>query len=629
MTSSLVLPSICGWDSPAVRRALSLALAAWLAFLVASMLHMHNAFWAAMPVWVISQPTRGVLLERSLFRVIGTVIGAAFGIALIHLLPISPFIQPPLLAIWIAAHAGLTHFHRGVHGYAALLSGITAVVVVVPSLLNPSESVLLALARVDCTLIGVVVGTLVMALLTPESPLADFYAQVRAVSADAVAYAAHVVRGGVDGDAEERRILDLISRLEATARMTAAGSLEGYRRQRHVDLLVVASLSAMAAARDARDGHSPVSADLPPHLERIAEHLRKDWQAPLPMNERVLEIGNDAALLGLDTAIGDILAADKALAQPGTAQSKTLHLPKLWLAPHRELGLAIRAGAVAGIMSLAAALLAFCSGNQALGLTAMGVCIFVQVLGSMPLPQMVAPKLIAGVLLGAVAAICYRIWIQPNITTSAALLLTLIPFVLLGGFARTHPKSGPLGIDSNMCFLMASQLGMPATHNLPLIFRETAALALGAGIVVAMFLLLPRSLRRQANDAAKIIRRDLQRILEQEDNADPFVWHARGSRQILRLSLHLGRLGEGHPGGLLATLNLGRAMIDLQRQGMPESAKTLMNSVLRHEVTPEHGAHALKLIAEEDPDDNRRPKVQRLSVAMEQASSLLTFGLAR
>ena len=258
-----------GWDRAATRRAVSLALAAWLSFAIASQLHLHNAYWAAMPVWAISQPTRGVLLERSIFRVVGTILGAAFGFAIIHL-PSSPFIQPVLLALWISLHAGLTHLHRGVHGYGSLLCGITAAIVAIPSIMAPQESMLLALARVDCTLIGVIVGTLVMAFLTPESPMQEFYAHVRSVCAEAVAYAARLLQAGADDIAEEKRLLGTISQLESTARLAAAGSMKGYRCQRYVDLLVVGTLSTLAAAREVCDERQPIAPGVSGQLGRIA-----------------------------------------------------------------------------------------------------------------------------------------------------------------------------------------------------------------------------------------------------------------------------------------------------------------------------------------------------------------------
>ena len=81
------LPDLLPRDGAATRRALLLALAALLSFAAASLLHVHNAYWAAMPVWVIAQPARGVLLERAVFRIVGTLAGAAVGFLLIHAPP--------------------------------------------------------------------------------------------------------------------------------------------------------------------------------------------------------------------------------------------------------------------------------------------------------------------------------------------------------------------------------------------------------------------------------------------------------------------------------------------------------------------------------------------------------------
>jgi uncharacterized membrane protein YccC len=213
---------------------------------------MRNACWAAMPVWVISQSARGILLERSIFRVAGTLVGAAVGLALVHT-PVSPQVQVALLALWIVLNAGVTHILRGVLSYAALLAGMTAAIVVIPSLESPAGAMAIALVRVDCTLIGVVVvGSLVMAPQTPESPLAEFYEEVPTISSKAVSYAVHVLRSiAADQVWNERRILGHISQLEQLARLHAEGSVEGYRRLGDVDLLVLDSLfiSSLASAQ--------------------------------------------------------------------------------------------------------------------------------------------------------------------------------------------------------------------------------------------------------------------------------------------------------------------------------------------------------------------------------------------
>src|SRR5690606_8334708 len=61
-----------GLDRAGVGYGLRLALSALLAFSVASLLQVENAYWAAMPVWVVTQNVRGLLIERAVFRVVGT-----------------------------------------------------------------------------------------------------------------------------------------------------------------------------------------------------------------------------------------------------------------------------------------------------------------------------------------------------------------------------------------------------------------------------------------------------------------------------------------------------------------------------------------------------------------------------
>jgi hypothetical protein len=270
------------------------------------------------------------------------------------------------------------------------------------------------------------------------------------------------------------------------------------------------------------------------------------------------------------------------------------------------------------------------SGSPILGLAALGVCIFVMVLGSMPLPQLMAPRLMLGVIAGAVTGTLYRLAVQPVIATPAGLVLTILPFLLVGGILRAHPRSGPAGVDANMCFLLASQAGMPASHDPAGIIQGSLALALSASLMAGLFILLPRRVFRQAADAAQRIRRDLQRILESRGLPDSAAWQARSSRQILRLALHLGRasnLGQRWPRGLLAVINLGQAMIDQQRLGLPEDIQDLLTAVMQKRLPPETGAANLLAWAAEEADPSGRRLLERLGRSLAQSADLLTFGL--
>lgn len=632
--------SLVSWlrlDRTGVRLALSLALAAWLSFAVAALLHVDNAYWAAMPVWVLAQSSRGLVLERAAFRIIGTLIGAGAGFALVHV-PFSPYAQIILLSAWIALNAGLTHVLRGMQGYGATLAGMTAAVVLIPSLWTPAGATGLAIARVECTLIGVIVSTLVLALLTPDSPLVEFYGQARAVSAQALTYAARVLREGsptAHGE-EERRILGLISKLDAATRLTAAGSLAAYRRIGEVERLIVGSLNTMAAAQAIRVQGihcDKQRAQFARPLEEIAGHLHHARSVPITEKVRRVDPRDHAALARLRTAVWQILDADRALNSPQTPElaPSGANARQARLAPHREWPLAWRTGALSGLACLAATTFGLWQGWPPLQLAALGVCIFVMVLGSLPLPQLIAPKLLAGVVAGVSAAIVYRLAIQPAIESTGALLLSLVPFLLLGGLARANPKTGAASIDANMCFLLAAQAGMPATDDSGKIFGDALALLLSAGLLAGGFIALPRRPQRQAGEAVNVIRRDLLRIAESADRSDAAAWQARSTRQILRLTLHLGRaeeIGERWPEQLLATLNLGQAMLDLQELGMPGSVRRQLVAWLQQQMPTAETAQALLTLANAC-DSAQADAIRVLVKLMMPSADLLEFSRPR
>ncbi|HEX3158059.1 MAG TPA: FUSC family protein, partial [Gemmatimonadaceae bacterium] len=562
-----------GLDRAAVGQALRLALSAWLAFAIAAALHVQYAYWAAMPVWVVAQSSRGLLLERAFFRVIGTLLGAAAGFAIMHL-AVGAYAQLALLCVWIALNAGLTHVLRGVHGYGALMAGMTAAIVAVPALLAVDTSLDLAVARVECTLIGVAVTTLVTGFGTPRSRREELYERVRRLSADALAYAARAVREGPAGDVDdrdEREILVEISELDTTARLVTAGSVEGYRRLRHVDSLIVGSLSAMASAVaiGAREGDEGERAELARRLDRLAENLRAATPTTFVEERAAWATAgrSDPVRARLRHAVDRILAADADLFERAHgAEARSFGRKLIYLEPHRERRLALQTALLAGGTSFVAVALAHASGGVAAQLGALSICIIVLVLGTMAQPQLIAPHLARGMVGGVALATAYRFVVQPAISSVPELVLTIAPFLLLGGFVRASRRTALAGIDFNMGFLLASQAGGPPAATAGEILEGSAALVLGAILVAGSFIALPRRHDRLAADAASLIRGDLRRVIEARADRDPVAWHARVGRQLLRLTLHLGRaktLGERLPRGMLAALNLGHAVGDL------------------------------------------------------------------
>ena len=620
-------------DRQMVVRALVLALSAWVAFAIATIHHVQNAYWAAMPVWVVAQASRGVLLERALFRVLGTVVGALAGFALLQV-PVHPYAQLALLGLWVAVNGGLTHLLRGVHSYGALLAGVTAAIVVIPAVLAPGASLNLATARVECTLIGVVVATVITGLATPKSPSQAFFFRLQLLSADAIAYAAQALRGGFDGlGTEKRRLLGELSEVEDSSRLILAGSFEGYRRLHDVDALVVGSLAIMSTAVTLRGQELPAGgrADLAAHLERAAKQLREGAE---PMAQgRFALAGPPPGAERLARALSRILEANQALSQPIAASTLRPFRRRLAvLAPHREWSQAGRTALASGSVTFLAAALAHGTGSPLVVQAAVGVSIFSLVLGSLALPQHIAPKLLAGVVGGVLLAAVYRLAVQPTLASTPGLLLSMVPFLVLGGLLRAHPRTAVAGVDTNMCFLLASQAGTTVVASPMDILGGSAALTAAAGLVAGTYILMPRSSVRQVEETVEVIRRDLVRMVEPDGGDAIASWRVRGSRAILRLSLHLGRSGdlaERWPKGLLAVLSLGHAIEQLREVPSPEAGlgKVEAFQALQHlGEDPLGTAGAMRKLAETQAEEPLRRVLLDLAQGLEGSADLLTFG---
>lgn len=90
---------------PKIFPALQGTAATLAALLAAVILEVENPYWAAMTALIVIQPTRGLLFEKSFYRLVGTVAGSAAGLLLL-LHTTSPPILTLVLALWIAACVG-------------------------------------------------------------------------------------------------------------------------------------------------------------------------------------------------------------------------------------------------------------------------------------------------------------------------------------------------------------------------------------------------------------------------------------------------------------------------------------------------------------------------------------------
>lgn len=132
-----------------------------------------NPFWAPVTVAFIAAGPESGALRNSSQRLVGTLLGAAFGLLANLLLPSS---SAPggavLVSVALGVFAGALHMYRqrGAAAYWATVAAFTAPMIAVISDGNDVLSRQVALARIEQTCVGIAAYVVVCACLLPASP---------------------------------------------------------------------------------------------------------------------------------------------------------------------------------------------------------------------------------------------------------------------------------------------------------------------------------------------------------------------------------------------------------------------------------------------------------------------------
>src|SRR6188472_79911 len=104
--------------------------AAMPAVYIAFRIPLPQPSWAMLTVYVVSQPLAGMVLSKSMFRVMGTMVGAGMSLVLVDLCADTPELFLLMLALWIGACTYVSVYLRDAPAaYGAMLAGYTAAIV--------------------------------------------------------------------------------------------------------------------------------------------------------------------------------------------------------------------------------------------------------------------------------------------------------------------------------------------------------------------------------------------------------------------------------------------------------------------------------------------------------------------
>ena len=602
---SLFTPFSSGWLERLLFSLKTFA-AAILALLLSYLLEVKDPQWAVVTAYLVSQPMVGAILAKGAYRIIGTVIGAAFAVLCVGLFAQAGPIFILMMTLWLGACAFGATLTRNYRSYAFALAGFSAPMIGFESVAMPDQVWSLAFDRMTEVGLGIVCVGLVHGVVLPRYAGNALGAALESTFTGLAGYAAIALRPGtadaVFADLRHRMTADVI-KFDALRSYAVFESPELRRDDESLSRLMRAFLGLLSAARG-----------LHPLLEKLRR--RQDPTLANLLDRRLLQVADAFADIAADrgglrsAGIGAALqdarrlvdqaqaelesqAGPEAVEQVGDALLALRHTGNMIESLRRAVAAAsgtVPSDAIAGSSLIAAierdpeaALVQAARAACALlvvgvywiasawtaGVPAMtGLAIVIMLFVTAVNPGQLAAKFLVGAALAMVVAVVGRVLIVPllgDFVPFAALLgLVLIP----AGIVMTSPVHGLLATAFATFF--AVQIGLT---NVPVFdtgsyIDSSIGMLLGIGVgVLAIDLILPDDPDRLRRRAWREIVSALPAAARRERDERAARWPILRALLKLMPRLDLGRAADNAIlDGTFGAVSLGSELVWLHNR---------------------------------------------------------------
>ncbi len=586
-------------------------LAAMLALWVALRIGLERPYWAFLTAYIVAQPLAGAVLSKAVFRVIGTVVGAAVTVLMVPALVNTPEVLVLAFAGWLGLCVYVSLLDRTPRSYMFVLAGYSACLIGLPSLNSPEAIFTIASLRVQEILIGIACGSLVHGVVFPRSVTDLLLSRVDAVLRDAARWSRDSIaaQGGPKLDAERRRLAQDVTELHQmsvhlpfeTARI--APRLRTVRALQD-QLSILLPLAAAVEDRVVQLGDSlpaPVRLVLDDarallddtNLERVAWRERAealiDRCAMLEPDLGPATGWNEMIVVSLLTRLSALLAAHRdaldlreqmaiASARPITPRVAEL----VALARDRELHRDPRA-ALGGALSAAITMVVGCalwigSGWEEGSAAVMMAGVFLALFAAVENPVAPLRGFLIGTGLATMIGATYGYAIMPRLDGFAMLAAAFAPTLLLLGALLASPRWGGIALPALLGLGSPALLETEYVSNFSGFINGSLAQVTGIWFAIAMVRLLRSA--GASNAVRRTIRagwRDIAQRANLSGQPDVRRWI---NRMLDRIGLLAPRLAAQDESERLydalrdlrtgiAIAELRRLRIDLRRDAEP------------------------------------------------------------
>jgi uncharacterized membrane protein YccC len=529
----------------------------WL-FVVKSLLAFYLTGWLAMRL-ALPQPSTamlttiivanrqtGMVLAKSFYRAIGTVVGALAGFLIVALFPQERVLFLSALSLWVGVCAGGATLYRNFKSYAFVLAGYTAAIVSLPVINNPLEVFDSAVWRLSEVLLGIAVSAAVSDVVFPSRIRDDLRRLCRAQFANFIDFVQRAMCGKVaradienahlrfvrdavavedlrssvifeDPEARARsgHMLLLNQRFMATSTtlQTLHHLINRLKRRGHETAAnaLIQLYRPLADALDAPIEAGAAARVLLPRLDAARQVIRQrkaEQRAAMTSAYDMLDFDTGATLV--DRFVDELYAYVEA--------ASALQAPRLSGAVAERVrfergndflgsGLAIlRTSLVMGVLSWFWIVSAWPSGSSAMLLAT----VFAGLFAATPNPTQWVLHTSLGFLLGMCASFVCQFFVLPLMDGFGLLVAGSAPFLMIGMAMMSWPITARIGVGFCMGFTLTIAVRNEMNYDVVFFLNDMLADLAGLAAAGVAFVLVPPAI-----GSLWLRRRQLERLRRQ------------------------------------------------------------------------------------------------------------------
>jgi len=559
--------------------ALANTVAVLSALYIALAFDLERPYWAMFTVFIVAKPMSGAVRSKAIYRLAGTLAGAAMAVFLVPPLVQAPVLLCLAMSAWVGMCLYFSLLDRTPRSYAFMLAGYTATIVGFSVVGSPQTVFDTAVSRVEEISLGIVCASIAHSIFFPQNIASEINEKLgRTIQACANWIGKALTRPlGPEDEVAHRRLAEVVTDLHLlythvwfeTSDVPRAGGVMRALQDRLT--LLSAYLTTLQKSVQALAARAPLRAPLMAALEGVSNwartladgqeggadpHSASPGALAVALDESQTEPLEWESLLGQTIVVhlhklvrtlqeSSLLAA--ALRSPGAtlpadlqreatiSRRRTLHLDR---------GLAAFSGCAAALSCLIACVLwiqgSWPEGTVAAQFAAIGCCLFATV----DRPAKVLGSAIVGVLLALPFGALYAFAIFPRIDGFPSLALVLAPVVLLFSLMQTSEKLE--GAAMVLAIAFSGSLALQSTYQADFAAFVNTNSAEVMGLLIADVTVLVFRTIDPAWNAVRISRAGWRSMSRLARATDPDIG-AWSIPMFDRLGLVASRLGPADP----------------------------------------------------------------------------------